>query len=69
MCFSNEARALTHRFPPSIASSDDTLLSSKALLRAVWSRDYALIYRALQPEQWPDELAEILSQYLGTSIA
>lgn len=61
----NEARFLTHRFPPSMAQTDPILLQSKDVLRAVWGRRYQLVYQLIgKPTRWPDELRPLVQRYL-----
>lgn len=65
--YRNEARFLIQRFPPTLSDTDQVLVNTKRLLRAVWSRQYPSIYQALQQSQWPDLLKPLASRYLGRS--
>ncbi|KAI9798878.1 MAG: hypothetical protein M1833_004381 [Piccolia ochrophora] len=60
----DEARYLTHRFPPTLSASDPTLHSAAALLRAVWSNEYTPVYATVQYAEWPDALRPLLVRYL-----
>lgn len=64
---SNEARFLIQRFPPTLADTNQVLVNTKRLLRAVWSREYTLIYQVLEEHQWPDVLKPLIGRYLGIS--
>ncbi|KAI9843246.1 MAG: hypothetical protein M1837_006535 [Sclerophora amabilis] len=61
----NEARFLTHRFPPSLKKSDQTLNRSTNLVRALWSKDYNSIYQTLTTPGWPEELRPLVDRYIA----
>ncbi|KAI9787393.1 MAG: hypothetical protein M1816_007526 [Peltula sp. TS41687] len=75
----NEARFVTHRFPPPLlAQRDPVLLAATDLLRAVWARRYPAVYFYLgvhgipapdgtsttNSPQWPAELRPLVQRYL-----
>ncbi|KAI9652504.1 MAG: hypothetical protein M1829_001520 [Trizodia sp. TS-e1964] len=61
----SEARFLTLRFPPTLSEVDGLLVLSKKLLRAVWSKEYADVYRILENTMWPDGIKPLINQYSG----
>ncbi|KAH0564792.1 hypothetical protein GP486_001821 [Trichoglossum hirsutum] len=62
--YRNEARFLTHRFPPTLSDTDEVLISCKNLLRAVWSKQNPLVYQILEGSPWPDPIRPLVRSYL-----
>ncbi|KAI9831917.1 MAG: hypothetical protein M1819_004639 [Sarea resinae] len=58
-----EARFLTHRSPPTLQDTDETLVNAKNLLRAVYNDEHTLVYSILRRTSWPEPLQPLISRY------
>ncbi|KAI9702107.1 MAG: hypothetical protein M1836_001451 [Candelina mexicana] len=58
-----EARYLTHRWPTRFNDKDRLLVSSKSLLKAIWSNKYPLVHQILQETSWPAFIKPLIARF------
>ncbi|CRG92162.1 COP9 signalosome complex subunit 8 [Talaromyces islandicus] len=58
-----EARALTHRMPPTLVKTDKVLQNSIAVLRAVSQNKYHETYQSLRSQTWPEPVNTLVHKY------
>ncbi|OKL56793.1 hypothetical protein UA08_07792 [Talaromyces atroroseus] len=58
-----EARALTHRMPPTMVEDDPVLQNSIAVLRSIWQNKYSETYEILRNQPWPEPVSIIVQRF------
>lgn len=62
---SQEARALTHRMPPTMIASDSAIQNSISVLRAIWQNKYSETYKLMRNQPWPEPVNIIVHRFDG----
>lgn len=61
--YSNEARMLTKRMPPSLTNAHPVMQNTLKLLRAVWNDNHTAIYQTIRQPEWPEVLKGLVQSY------